>query len=59
MLALIKSYGVKGIEGFPVTAEVDMHAGMLLPTSKRKVVCTTCPLPLVCLQQANKFLTKI
>ena len=28
MLALIKSYGVKGIEGFPVTAEVDMHAGM-------------------------------
>ena len=28
MLALIKSYGVKGIEGFPVTAEIDMHAGM-------------------------------
>lgn len=28
MLALIKSYGVRGIEGFPVTAEIDMHAGM-------------------------------
>ncbi len=28
MLALIKSYGVKGIDGFPVLAEIDMHAGM-------------------------------
>ncbi len=28
MLALIKSYGVRGIDGFPVTAEIDMHAGM-------------------------------
>ncbi len=28
MLAVIKSYGLKGLEGFPVSAEIDMHAGM-------------------------------
>lgn len=28
MLALIKSYGLKGLDGFPVQAEVDMHMGM-------------------------------
>lgn len=28
MLALIKSYGLKGLDGFPVQAEVDMHSGM-------------------------------
>ena len=28
MLALIKSFGLKGLEGFPVQAEIDMHAGM-------------------------------
>lgn len=28
MLALIKSYGLKGLDGFPVQAEIDMHAGM-------------------------------
>ena len=30
MLALVKSFGLKGLEGFPVQAEIDMHAG--LPT---------------------------
>lgn len=28
MLALIKSFGLKGLDGFPVQAEIDMHAGM-------------------------------
>ena len=28
MLALIKSFGLKGLEGFPVQAEIDMHAGI-------------------------------
>lgn len=28
MLALIRSYGLKGLDGFPVSAEVDMHSGM-------------------------------
>lgn len=28
MLSIIKSYGLKGLEGFPVTAEIDMHGGM-------------------------------
>ena len=28
MLALIRSYGLKGLEGFPVQAEIDMHSGM-------------------------------
>lgn len=28
MLAVVKSYGLKGLEGFPVQAEVDMHSGM-------------------------------
>ena len=28
MLALVKSYGLKGLEGFPVQAEIDMHMGM-------------------------------
>ena len=28
MLAVIKSYGLKGMDGFPVSAEVDMHSGM-------------------------------
>lgn len=28
MLALVRSYGLKGLEGFPVSAEVDMHSGM-------------------------------
>lgn len=28
MLAVIKSYGLKGLDGFPVQAEVDMHSGM-------------------------------
>ncbi len=28
MLALIKSYGLKGLDGFPVQAEIDMHTGM-------------------------------
>lgn len=28
MLALIKSYGLKGLDGFPVQAEIDMHSGM-------------------------------
>ncbi len=28
MLALIKSFGLKGLEGFPVQAEIDMHSGM-------------------------------
>ena len=28
MLSLIKSYGLKGLDGFPVQAEIDMHAGM-------------------------------
>lgn len=28
MLALIKSYGLKGLDGFPVQAEIDMHMGM-------------------------------
>lgn len=28
MLSIIKSFGLKGLDGFPVTAEVDMHAGM-------------------------------
>lgn len=28
MLALIKSFGLKGLEGFPVQAEIDMHAGL-------------------------------
>lgn len=28
MLALIKSFGLKGIEGFPVQAEIDLHSGM-------------------------------
>ena len=28
MLALIKSYGLKGLDGFPVRAEIDMHSGM-------------------------------
>lgn len=28
MLALVKSYGLKGLDGFPVLAEVDMHSGM-------------------------------
>ena len=28
MLALIKSFGLKGLDGFPVRAEIDMHAGM-------------------------------
>ena len=28
MLALIKSFGLKGLDGFPVQAEVDMHSGM-------------------------------
>lgn len=28
MLALIRSYGLKGLEGFPVQAEIDMHMGM-------------------------------
>ncbi len=28
MLALVKSYGLKGLDGFPVQAEVDMHSGM-------------------------------
>lgn len=30
MLAVIKSYGLKGLDGFPVSAEIDMHNG--LPT---------------------------
>lgn len=28
MLALIKSFGLKGLDGFPVQAEVDLHAGI-------------------------------
>lgn len=28
MLALVKSYGLKGLDGFPVQAEIDMHTGM-------------------------------
>lgn len=28
MLSLIKSYGLKGLDGFPVQAEIDMHMGM-------------------------------
>lgn len=28
MLALIKSYGLKGLDGFPVQAEIDIHMGM-------------------------------
>ncbi len=28
MLALVKSYGLKGLDGFPVQAEIDMHAGL-------------------------------
>lgn len=28
MLALIRSYGLKGLDGFPVQAEIDMHMGM-------------------------------
>jgi len=28
MLALVKSYGLKGLDGFPVQAEIDMHMGM-------------------------------
>lgn len=28
MLALVKSYGLKGLDGFPVQAEVDLHSGM-------------------------------
>ena len=28
MLSVIKSYGLKGLEGFPVQTEVDMHSGM-------------------------------
>ncbi len=28
MLAVVKSYGLNGLEGFPVTAEVDIHSGM-------------------------------
>ncbi len=28
MLALIKSFGLKGLEGFPVQAEIDMHSGV-------------------------------
>lgn len=28
MLAVIKSYGLKGLEGFPVSAEIDMHSGI-------------------------------
>ncbi|MDE7454463.1 MAG: magnesium chelatase, partial [Clostridia bacterium] len=28
MLALIKSYGLKGLDGFPVQAEIDIHTGM-------------------------------
>ena len=28
MLAKINSYGLTGLEGFPVEAEVDMHSGM-------------------------------
>ncbi|MCH5156987.1 MAG: YifB family Mg chelatase-like AAA ATPase [Clostridiales bacterium] len=28
MLALIKSFGLKGLDGFPVQAEIDMHSGM-------------------------------
>jgi len=28
MLALIKSYGLKGLDGFPVQAEIDLHMGM-------------------------------
>lgn len=28
MLALIKSFGLKGIDGFPVKAEIDLHSGM-------------------------------
>ena len=28
MLALVKSLGLKGIDGFPVQAEIDLHNGM-------------------------------
>lgn len=28
MLALIRSYGLKGLDGFPVQAEIDIHMGM-------------------------------
>lgn len=28
MLALIKSFGLKGLDGFPVQAEIDMHSGL-------------------------------
>lgn len=28
MLAVIKSYGLKGLDGFPVQAEIDMHSGL-------------------------------
>ena len=28
MLAVIKSFGLKGLDGFPVQAEIDMHSGM-------------------------------
>ena len=28
MLALIKSFGLKGLDGFPVQAEIDIHSGM-------------------------------
>lgn len=28
MLAVIRSYGLKGLDGFPVQAEIDMHSGM-------------------------------
>ena len=28
MLAVIKSYGLKGLDGFPVSAEIDMHNGL-------------------------------
>ena len=28
MLALVKSYGLNGLDGFPVQAEIDMHSGM-------------------------------
>ncbi len=28
MLALIKSYGLNGLDGFPVQAEIDMHTGL-------------------------------
>ncbi len=28
MLALIKSFGLRGLDGFPVQAEIDMHSGM-------------------------------